>query len=103
MLSETMGSSPVNSLVASNGAELSTAIKNLETASATLTNLMADLQNGHGVAGRLLRDEQLAANLSAIAQNLSVTTSNLNTRGLWGVLWKQKVPATAKTNTATRK
>ena len=89
----------VNSLVASNGAELSTAIKNLEIASITLTNLMFDLQNGHGVAGRLLRDEQLAANLGDIAYNLSVTTSNLNTRGLWGIMWKQKVPAPAKTNT----
>lgn len=92
----------VSSLVASNGAELSTAIKNLETASVTLTNLMADLQNGRGVAGRLMRDEQLAANLSAIAHNLSVTTSNLNTRGLWGILWKQKVPAPAKTNTPSK-
>lgn len=92
----------VSSLIASNGAELSTAIKNLETASVTLTNLMADLQNGRGVAGRLMRDEQLAANLSAIAHNLSVTTSNLNTRGLWGILWKQKVPAPAKTNTPSK-
>ena len=86
----------VSSLVASNGAELSTAIKNLEVASVTLTNLMFDLQNGRGVAGRLMRDEQLAANLSAIAHNLSVTTSNLNTRGLWGIMWKQKTPAPAK-------
>ena len=92
----------IASLVASNGAELSTAIKNLEIASATLTNLMTDLQNGHGVAGRLLRDEELAANLTAIAHNLSVTTSNLNTRGLWGIMWKQKVPAPGKTNTAIK-
>lgn len=91
-----------SSLVASNGAELTTAIKNLEIASVTLTNLMFDLQNGHGVAGRLLRDDQLAANLSAIAHNLSVTTSNLNTRGLWGILWKQKAPQPAKANTATK-
>ena len=92
----------VSSLVASNGAELSTAIKNLELASVTLTNLMTDLQNGRGVAGRLLRDEQLAANLTAIAHNLSITTSNLNTRGLWGIMWKQKAPAPAKSNTATK-
>ena len=94
--------SQASSLVASNGAELSIAIKNLEIASASLTNMMTDLQNGRGVAGRLLRDDQLAANLSAIAQNLSVTTSNLNTRGLWGIMWKQKIPAPTKTNTATK-
>lgn len=91
-----------SALVASNGAELSIAIKNLEIASASLTNMMADLQAGHGAAGRLLRDEQLAANLSAVAHNLSVTTSNLNTRGLWGIMWKQKTPAPAKATTSTK-
>lgn len=96
-------SSQLNSLVATNGAELSIAIKNLETASSTLTNLMTDLQNGRGAAGRILRDEQLAADLSAIAKNLSVTTSNLNTRGLWGILWKQKQPAPTKTNPSNAK
>jgi phospholipid/cholesterol/gamma-HCH transport system substrate-binding protein len=94
--------SQVNSLVSSNGQELSIAVKNLEIASATLTNLMADLQSGRGAAGRLLRDETMASNLTAIAQNLSITTSNLNTRGLWGILWKQKAPQTPKTNAPTK-
>jgi phospholipid/cholesterol/gamma-HCH transport system substrate-binding protein len=90
-------SGQLNSIVSSNGAELSIAIKNLENASGTLTNLMTDLENGRGVAGKLLRDDQLAANLAAIAQNLSITTSNLNTRGLWGIMWKQKTPPPTKT------
>jgi len=87
----------VHSLVQSNGVELSTALKNLETSSATLTNLMADLQHGHGVAGRLLRDETMANDLSSIARHLSITTSNLlittsnlNRSGLWGILWHPK-------------
>jgi len=91
----------VHSLVESNGVELSAAIKNLESGSATLTNLMTDLQNGHGVAGRLLRDEELATTLSALAlnlsitaSNLSITTSNLNRNGLWGILWSKKPPRT---------
>lgn len=86
------------SLIANNETNLHNAILNLETTTVTLTNLMTDLHNGRGVAGRLLRDEQLATNLTAIAQNLSVTTSNLNTRGLWGIMWKQKVPPPPKTN-----
>lgn len=86
------------SLVSNNETNLHTAIVNLETTTASLTNLMAGLENGRGVAGRLMRDELLASNLSAIAQNLSVTTSNLNTRGLWGIMWKQKAPPTPKTN-----
>lgn len=87
----------VQSLVQSNGVELSIAIKNLESGSATLTNLLTDVQNGHGVAGRLLRDEEMAAevaaitrNLSITTSNLSVTTSNLNRSGLWGILWSKK-------------
>lgn len=88
----------LGSLVRSNEADIHQAVLNLETSSASLTNLLTDLQNGRGVAGRILRDEALAVNLSAIAQNLSVTTSNLNTRGIWGIMWKQKVPPPPKTN-----
>lgn len=87
----------ISSLVASNQTEIHTTVKNLEAGSATLTNLLADLHDGRGVAGRLLRDDALAANLEAIAQNLSITTSNLNQRGLWGILWKQKTPPAPKT------
>ncbi len=89
----------VNSLVQSNGVELTIAIKNLETSSAALTNLLTEIQNGRGVAGRLLRDEEMAAEVTAIAHNLSittsnltVTTSNLNRGGLWGILWGKKPP-----------
>ncbi|MBP9902379.1 MAG: MCE family protein [Verrucomicrobia bacterium] len=87
----------VQSLVQSNAGELTTAIKNLETGSATFTNLLTDVQSGHGVAGRLLRDEEMAANVAAITRNLSittsnlsVTTSNLNRGGLWGIMWSKK-------------
>jgi hypothetical protein len=85
-------------LVRSNEADIHTAVKNLEASSASFTNILADLQNGRGAAGRILRDEELAGNLSAIAQNLSLTTSNLNRGGLWGIMWKQKVPSPPKTN-----
>ena len=88
----------IRSLVASNEAGIHSAVKNLETSTASLTNILGDLQNGRGAAGRLLRDETLATNLSTIAYNLSVTTSNVNQRGLWGIMWKQKVPPPPKTN-----
>ena len=57
----------VGSLVASNEIEIQTAIHNLALASATLTNVTADLERGRGAAGRLLRDEQLASNLNFAA------------------------------------
>jgi len=90
----------VNDVVANNEADLHLAMQNLVASTAALTNLLANLENGQGPAGRLLRDETLATNLSEIAQNIAITTSNLNTRGLWGIMWKQKSPpADAKPKT----
>jgi len=82
----------VNVWIDANQERISTILQNVESASTLLTNLLRGLDAGQGVAGRLLRDEQLADNLSAVAQNLAVTTSNLNRRGLWGIMWKQKEP-----------
>jgi len=84
----------VNEWFATNEDKLEVILENVESASTMLTNLLQGLQSGQGAAGRLLRDEQLADNLSAVAQNLAITTSNLNRRGLWSILWKQKEPRT---------
>lgn len=84
----------VNEWLGTNEDRITVIVQNIENASTILTNLLRGLESGQGAAGRLLRDEALAANLSAVAQNLAVTTSNLNRRGLWGILWKQKEPRT---------
>ncbi|MGH7953804.1 MAG: hypothetical protein ACREFE_18045, partial [Limisphaerales bacterium] len=81
-----------NHLLATNGATISAAVKNMQSASETLTNLMAGLQSGKGLAGTMLENQQLASNVQAIAYNLSITTSNLNRIGLWGILWSHKPP-----------
>jgi len=81
-------------LITNNESEVTTAIKNIENASGMLTNLLHELQTRQGVAGRLLRDEEMASNLSAIVSNLAVTTDRLNRGGLWGILWKPKEPRT---------
>ncbi len=57
---------------------------------------MEDVQAGKGLAGSLVKNEQLAADVAQIAYNLSITTSNLNRLGLWGILWKKKVPPPPK-------
>ncbi len=80
----------VNEWFDANDERLTALLQNLESASVALTNLLHGLQAGRGAAGRLLQDEQLAAQLSAIAQNLAITTSNLNRRGLWGILWASR-------------
>jgi hypothetical protein len=46
------------------------------------------------LAGKLLENEQIAANVSQVIDNLSITTSNLNRLGLWGILWQHKPPRT---------
>ena len=50
-----------------------------------------------------LQNQELATNIQAIAANLSVTTSNLNRSGLWGILWSHKPPTPPATDSATRK
>jgi len=88
----------LNAVVQTNAARLGTTMHNLETSSAIVTNLLTDLHHGRGAAGRLLRDEALANYLSDLAYNLAYTASNLNTRGLWGILWKQKNPPPPRPN-----
>jgi ABC-type transporter Mla subunit MlaD len=85
----------LTSLVTNNEDEIAIALKNVEIASAGLTNLMNELQNGGGAAGRLVHDEKLGSNLVAIVENLSTTTSNLNRSGLWSILWKKKESRTS--------
>jgi phospholipid/cholesterol/gamma-HCH transport system substrate-binding protein len=83
-----------NGILATNGADISAAVKNIEASTEILTNLMVGLQSGKGLAGTFLQNEQLSTNVQAIANNLSVTSSNLNRLGLWGILWAHKPPAT---------
>jgi ABC-type transporter Mla subunit MlaD len=87
-----------NSLLATNTPEITASVDNIKSSSDALKKIMEDLQSGRGLAGTLLQNEQLATNVQTIADNLAVTTSNLNRVGLWGILWSHKPPAT---NTAS--
>jgi hypothetical protein len=87
-----------DNLLATNGAEISMAVQNVEASTEELKQLMDGLQSGQGLAGTILQNGQLATNVQIIANNLAVTTSNLNRVGLWGILWAHKAPAT---NSAT--
>jgi phospholipid/cholesterol/gamma-HCH transport system substrate-binding protein len=83
-------------LLATNGVEISAAVSNIESSTEILKKLMDDVQSGKGLAGTMLQNEQLATNVQNIANNLAVTTSNLNRVGLWGILWSHKPTATDK-------
>lgn len=85
--------------------DLKIAITDVKNAAQTATNILADVQQGKGVVGDLLKNEQLKAelgsvvtNLNSISANLATTTSNLNSRGLWGIMWRNKEPKPEKMN-----
>jgi phospholipid/cholesterol/gamma-HCH transport system substrate-binding protein len=82
----------LNGLLATNRESVQTTISNLQTSTETLKSLLSDVQAGKGLAGELLRNEQVATNVADIARNLSITTSNLNRLGLWRMLWQHKPP-----------
>jgi phospholipid/cholesterol/gamma-HCH transport system substrate-binding protein len=84
----------LNTLLDTNSPEIHAAVTNLEASTESLKSLLADVQAGKGLAGDFLKNPELAGSLSHIMYNLSVTTSNLNRVGLWGILWKQKAPRT---------
>ena len=83
-------SGKLGGVVDTNSAELNVTMKNLSASSADLKSLLDDAQAGRGLAGTVLKNDMLARDISTIALNLSVTTSNLNQQGLWRVLFPKK-------------
>ena len=92
-------------ILATNGDALSGAVSNLVEATATLKQIADDAHSGKGVAGTLVENQQLAANLQTTVNNLAVASSNLNQLGLWHFLWHhqtvQPSTNTAATNSVT--
>lgn len=83
-------SSNVNDLVLTNRDEIQRSIQNVQESTESLKSLLQGVEEGKGLAGAVFKDEQLSKSLGEISANLSITTSNLNRRGLWGILWRQK-------------
>jgi len=89
----------VDQTISTNRGDLTDAVKNFRDASASLKQLASDLQAGKGMAGSLLKDEQMKANMVSLISNVNATASefsafgnNLNRRGIWSMLWKPKQP-----------
>jgi len=87
----------LSQLLATNSPVLNAAVKNIESSTIMLKDLLADVQAGKGLAGNLLQNPVLATNVSLIVSNLSVTSSNLNRLGLWGIMWQHKPPKKDRT------
>lgn len=84
----------LNLLIKTNASSVAVSMQNIEAATATLTNMLADVQAGQGTVGVLLKDEAIANNLKELTANLTTTSSNLNRYGIWKMLWKPTQPAT---------
>jgi hypothetical protein len=76
--------------VSTNRAELTAAMKNVGRASERADRILEQVEDGKGLAGTLLRNEQVAEYTKSTLSNLAVFTANLNEKGLWGVIRKPK-------------
>lgn len=76
--------------LATNRVEITSVIKNMESATLRIDNLLEGIDQGEGLAGRLLKNPELANNTTLILSNLMVLSSNINNKGLWGVIRKPK-------------
>jgi len=89
-LNEFAGSA--NALIDTNTPAINDSIQDIRDSAASLKKLLQKTEAGNNLAASLLSDDELSAQVSLIASNLSVTSSNLNSRGLWGIMWKPKQP-----------
>lgn len=90
--------SDLDELVTTNRAHFSSAVKNVETATASVNSLLDDLRHGKGLAGFLLKDEETKAQVSQTMNNLTTLSSNLNR---FGLLYKPKPVKSPSTNAAS--
>jgi ABC-type transporter Mla subunit MlaD len=76
-------------MLATNRVEIAAAVKNLEESSRLVKGLATELDQGSGLAGAFIKDTALKGNVSVVASNLAVLSSNLNR---YGLLYKPKAP-----------
>jgi phospholipid/cholesterol/gamma-HCH transport system substrate-binding protein len=64
--------------VGTNRPTVQAALRNLEAASAQVTNLLGGVQSGRGLAGALFKDEALARNFKQLAADLPAISGQVN-------------------------
>jgi len=80
----------LNALLATNTPTINRAVQNVEESTAMLKTSMQEVESGKGLAGALLKNDRIATDLGEISRNLSITSSNLNRLGIWGILWRHR-------------
>jgi hypothetical protein len=88
-------------VISNNSGDLSIAVKNFRDVSASLKQLSDGLEAGQGVAGALLKDEQMKGELGALLTNANALTEqfslfglHLNQRGIFRMMLKPKAEET---------
>ena len=74
-------------MVATNRATFQAALRQLEASATQVNALLSDLQAGKGLAGSLLKNDQLERQFHELVGNLTLVSSNLNK---FGILYKPK-------------
>jgi hypothetical protein len=87
-------SAALSDLLAANRPGIDRSVSNIDASTTALKSTLENVKAGKGLAGNLLNNEQLSGKVSEIVNNLSITTSNLNRAGLWGILWRHKAATT---------
>ena len=80
----------LRSLISTNRVVIDESLANIKETTESLRNLVAAAEQGKGLAGKLLSDEELARNFSTLSSNLVDVSAKLNRGGLWGILWADK-------------
>lgn len=88
-----LGDSASN-LLATNGDNLTAATKNIQELTVNAQQLLQGVRAGQGLVGELLQNNPTATNFQLLAENLAITSSNLNRYGLWHLLWAHPQPGT---------
>jgi phospholipid/cholesterol/gamma-HCH transport system substrate-binding protein len=76
--------------VVTNRIEFTAAIKNIERATERADKILEEVEQGKGLAGSLLKNEEMAKYTSLMLSNFMAFGSNVNHKGLWGVIRKPK-------------
>jgi len=85
----------LSQLVATNRVEFTKAINSLDNTAEVLERLAYSVEEGRGLAGALLKDDQLKNRINGLVADLQVAASNISN---YGLLYKPKKPSRASQN-----
>ena len=85
----------LSQLVATNRVEFTKAINSLDSTAEVLERLAYSVEEGRGLAGALLKDDQLKNRIHSLVADLQVAASNISN---YGLLFKPKKPSRAPQN-----